>query len=316
MATGWCCYDQELGDAQHVAAVRRLEPPIVRWFCSVDRHVLSNSATSFPWEQRYGQAWQAIADCGATLVVQLQMKRPDWTAGDAGNVIGATQWRAGSRHGWPADPDAKWVPFVRTLRAALEPYDLPSVLWGAWNEPDWRIGWPWEKGPGGANPPASPVEYLSGQWLWWPAPPTPPFGWSGGQRRLADLRSRLPELTWTSDGVGAVSPDWLSMTAADPTVSVIDVHGYYGDRVADMVTHTSLVVEEFDLARPGTQLPIVIGEWGEDANGTPFSPDWLARTQQLADELDRLYPGRLLGICAHLQGTRQGVTYPALWQVL
>lgn len=313
-STAWCCYDQELADPNHVAAIRRLQPGMVRWFCSVDRHVLTNSATAWPWKVRYGQAWRALADVGATLVVQLQMKRPDWTAGDTGNVVGATAWRAGSRHGWPQDPDAKWVPFVRELRYQLDSYPLAKTLYGAWNEPDWRHDWPWAR-PKHANAPAPVVEWLSGQWLWWPLPPAPPFGWSGGQKRLADLRSRLPELTWTSDGVGTGSPDWLSMTAADPTISVIDVHGYYGDRVADMVTHTRLVVEEFDRARP-ERLPIILGEFGEDANGTPFSPEWQARTQLLEGELERLYPGRVLGMCAHLQGTRSGTTYPALWQVL
>lgn len=316
MVDGWNVYDGELGDAAHVAAVRRLRPRTVRWFCSIDRHVLANSATSWPWGRQYGPAWQALADIDCTLVVQLQMKRPDWTAGDPGNIVGAAAWKTGARCGWPADPDAKWVPFVRCLHDALEPYAIPQVCWGAWNEPDWRGVWPWQRTiAGSANGPSPVVEWQSGQWLWWPVPPVAPFGWSGGHSRLKDLRSRLPDLQWTSDGVGTASPDWLSLTAADPTVSVIDVHGYYADRIADLLTHTALIVEEFDRHRT-ERLPILIGEWGEDANGTPFTPGWAARAQLLAGELDRTWPGRIVGVAAHIQGARQGATYPPLWAVL
>lgn len=313
MTVGWCVYDSELASAGHVDAVRRLRPSMVRWFCSIDRYV-KGAAVNFDWEATFGEAFESLARVGARLVVQLQMKRPDWACGDPGNSVGAQSWRP-ARCGWPQDPDSTWVPFVRRLAAAVDAHGFERpTLWGAWNEPDWRIDWPWAPRPKYANPLAPTDEWQWGQWLWWPMPPLPPFGWSGGHARLSELRLKLPELTWTSDGVGG-SPEWLSLTAKDPTVSVIDVHGYYDVRVADLLKFTTMIVEEFDRARPD-RLPIIVGEWGENANGTPFSPAWQARSKILVDELDRIYPGRVLGVCAHLQGARDGTTYPALWQVL
>lgn len=48
---------------------------------------------------------------------------------------------------------------------------------------------------------------------------------------------------------------------------------------------------------------------------------WAVYDGELADPghvaaLESTYPGRVLGVCAHLQGTRGGTTYPPLWQVL
>lgn len=313
MAPSWCVYDHELADVRHVGAVRRLRPRAVRWFCSVDRYV-KGSAANFDWEGVFGEALESLARVGTRLVVQLQMKRPDWSAGDAGNVVGAQSWRP-ARSGWPQDPDSTWVPFVRRLADAVDRHGFEQpVLWGAWNEPDWRLDWWWAPRPKGGNPLAPVAEWQWGQWLWWPMPPLPPFGWTGGHARLADLRARLPELTWTSDGVGG-SPEWLALTAKDPTVSVIDLHGYQDVHISRLITMCATTVEEFDRARPD-RLPILVGEWGEDANGTPMSAEWQARAQILEDELERLYPGRVLGVCAHLQGTRDGTSFPALWQVL
>lgn len=86
--TGWCVYDGQLNAADHLDAVTRLRPDVVRWFCSVDRHVWSASP-AVDWQTRYGAAFRVLADTRTALVVQLQMKRPDWSGGDAGNVVGA-----------------------------------------------------------------------------------------------------------------------------------------------------------------------------------------------------------------------------------
>lgn len=311
MDGGWCCYDSQLGEATHIEAVRRLRPRVVRWFCSVDRHVITNSATAMAWQERYGQAWQAIAESGATLVVQLQMKRPDWTAGDSGNLVGASGWKAGPRKGWLADPNAKWVPFVRGLAAALAAHPIARVWWGAWNEPDWRIDWPWNR-PKSSNAPAPTTEWEQGQWLWWPVPPAAPFGWSGGHARLMELRLMVPELTWTSDGVTAASAEWLALTAADPTVSVIDVHTYQGGRVDDDLAQVRSVVDAFDAVRVD-ELAIVVGEYGDDASrGTPYSTEWRDRSLRFVAALESAWPGRVAGVAAHIQGPHA----PALWQIL
>lgn len=309
MELGWVVYDQDLADPRHVEAITRLRPKAVRWFCSVDRHVVTNSPIVFPWEARYGQAWQALAAAGVPLIVQLQMKRPDWTAGDPNNLVGAGLWKAGPQKGWPADPEAKWIPFVRTLAAALKPHSL-DVRWGAWNEPDWRLTWPW------ADRAAPATEWTTGQFLIWPLPPSHAFGWTGGHARLQDLRARLPEMCWTSDGVGLISADWLARTAADPTISLIDVHVYGGTDLSNTLDYTCRVIDAFDRARPDARLPILVGEYGDDANGTPFSIEWRDRALRFNQALTERYPGRLLGVCAHTQGTRQGTTYPPLWTVL
>lgn len=310
MELGWCAYSFDLADAVHVAAVARLRPRVVRWFVEVDRHVVTNSPTVFPWESRYGAAWQALADAGVPLVVQLCMKRPDWTGGDPASLTGASLWRAGARCGWPADPAAKWLPFVLTLSSALKPHSL-DVRWGAWNEPDWRVDWPWRSRT------APTTEWQSGQVLWWPAPPMHAFGWTGGHARLTDLRARLPQLRWTSDGVADHDPDgWLAATAADTTISVIDVHTYMGGRTDDDLARVGRIVDAFDRARPHDRLPIVIGEYGDDANGTQYSTEWRDRALQFSAQLAERYPGRLLGVCAHTQGTRSGQTYPPLWRTI
>lgn len=308
MELGWCCYDSELADPGHVAAVTRLRPKVVRWFLSVDRHVITNSPTIFPWAARYGAAFAALAAAGTPLVVQFQMKRPDWTAGDPGNLTGASAWKAAPRAGWPASPETKWLPFVDTVRQALDDAGVNVIGVGAWNEPDWRTCWPWE------NRAAPTSEWLSGQLLLWPVPPAGPFGWTGGHKRLSDLRALRP-WTWTSDGVGLVSADWLARTAADPTVSLIDVHVYGGTSLSNALGYSCQVVDAFDQAR-SVRLPIVVGEYGDDANGTPYTIEWRDRALQYAAALEQKYPGRLVGVCAHIQGTRQGVTYPPLWTVL
>lgn len=309
---GWCCYDGELVDTAHLAAVDRLRPDVVRWFCSIDRYVRGEPKPNVDWAARFGRAFDALAAVGSSLVVQWQMKTPTWTAHDAGNTVGAAAWRASTRCGWLLTPDP-WITFCTSLAAEIAGHGIPAV-YGAWNEPDWRIGWPWDRPANGANPLAPTVPWQEGRWFGFlPVPPSAPFGWSGGHQKLAELRSMLP-LRWTSDGVSSWSPDWLALTAADPTVSVIDVHCYQ-PAVAAAIDYVGQVVSKFDESRPD-RLPIVVGEYGEDANGTPFTPGWQARTQLLEGELDRLYPGRVLGMCAHLQGTRGGVTYPALWQVL
>lgn len=309
MQLGWNCYSFELGSLEHVDAVRRLRPRMVRWFVEVDRHVVTNSAVAMPWAARYGDAWAALAEVGAKLVVQLAMKRPDWTAGDTGNFTGASLWRAGPRCGWPADPQAKWVPFVLTLADALRPYGVDTV-WGAWNEPDWRIVWPWQ------DRTAPTSEWQSGQWLWLTVPPSHAFGWSGGHERLKDLRARLPQLRWTSDGVGDHDPSgWLAATAADPTVTVIDVHTYMGGRLGDDLARVGRVVDAFDQARID-RLPIVIGEYGDDPNGTPYSTEWRDRALKFCAALDGTYPGRVMAVCAHTQGSRSGRTYPPIWQTI
>lgn len=313
---GWAVYDWQFADATHVGAMARLRPSVVRWFVSIDRYVRTGagSPAAFPWDFTFGQAWDVAASSGTKVIIQLQMKRSDWSGGDPGNLVGAALWKAGSRACWPADPDRTWVPFVRQLAAALEARNVNVVGWGAWNEPDWCTGWPWQFKNGSQNQPAPVTEWLSNQWLWWQVPPFPPMGWSGGFDRLHQLRTKLP-LRWTSDGVGAISPDWLRLTAADPAVQIIDVHGYYDVRVGDLMGHIGTVVDAFDHARL-ERLPILVGEWGENAQGTAFTPGWQARDTLLRGELERNWPGRILGVCAHLQGTRQGVTYPALWEVL
>lgn len=309
MLLGWDTYSFELASPAQVEAVGRLRPRMVRWFCEIDRHVVTNSPTVFPWQARYGAAWQALADTGTPLVVQLAMKRPDWTGGDPGSLTGAGLWKAGARCGWLQDPRAKWVPFVSALEDALRPYHL-DVYWGAWNEPDWRICWPWQ------DRTAPVTEWQSGQWLWIQTPPMAPFGWSGGHSRLAELRSLLPHLRWTSDGVGDHDPaGWLGRTAADPTISVIDVHTYMGGRLVDDLARVGRVVDAFDRARPD-RLPIVVGEYGDDPNGTAYSTEWRDRALRFCAALDGTYPGRVLGVCAHLQGARQGTSYPPLWRTI
>lgn len=307
MELGWNTYSFELAAPPHVEAVGRLRPRVVRWFCEIDRHVITNSPTVFPWQARYGAAWQALADTGAKLVVQFAMKRPDWTAGDTGNLSGAGLWKAGPRSGWLQDPQSKWVPFVAGLEAALRPYGL-DVCWGAWNEPDWRICWPWQ------DRTAPVTEWQSGQWLWWQTPPMAPFGWSGGHSRLADLRSRLPQLRWTSDGVGDHDPaGWLGRTAADPTVTVIDVHTYQGGRLPDDLARVGRIVDAFDNARTD-RLPICVGEYGDDPAGTGYTTEWRDRALRFAAALESTYPGRLVGVCTHIQGVAAGL--PPLWRIL
>lgn len=313
MVDGWCCYDGELADPAHVAALRRLQPRTVRWFCSIDRHVRGLNP-GVDWASRYGRAFDALAAVGTTLCVQWQMKRPDWTAGDAGNTIGAASWRQSRTCGWLSDTGTKaWVSLVTALAAEVAGHGLDAI-YGAWNEPDWRLDWPWNRVAGG-NALAPTVPWEEGRWFGiFPVPPSAPFGWSGGHQQLAELRGKVP-LRWTSDGVGPMSADWLRLTAGDPTISVIDVHMYTGGRNQDAVAYVDRVVSAFDAARPD-RLPVVIGEWGDDANGSAFSPSWQARTDQLTAALSDRYQDRLLGVCAHLQGTRGGTTYPPLWRVL
>lgn len=302
MELGWCCYSDELHSPAHLEAVRRLRPRAVRWMLEVDRHVLGTNPVN--WTQRYGAAFATLAETGTPLIVQLAMKKPDWTAGDLGNVTGAAWWRAGPRAGWPRDPSVTWLPFVDGLHDELARCGVDVAAWGAWNEPDWRSAWPWQGR-------AAPItEWLSGQFLWWPAPPLPPFGWSGGHERLAGLRAARP-WTWGSDGVSTASADWLDRTAADPTVSVIDVH-CYAAAVDVAMTYTASVVDRFDESRVD-RLPIVVGEYGDDAaRGTGYSTEWRDRALRYVTLIEDAYPGRLIGVCAHIQGPQA----QALWQVL
>ena len=308
--TGWCVYDDQVADPQHVAAVIDRRPEVVRWFVSIDRWV-RGAAMTVDWSGRVGAALDAIAASGSRLVVQLQMKRPDWTAGDADNTVGCAAWRQSRTEGWLSEAAVPlWCRFVERLAAELDRRNIVA-WWGCWNEPDWRLDWPWRR-PRYSNASAPVTPWTEGRLFGlFPIPPSAPFGWSGGAAKLTGLRQRFPELTWTSDGVGAGSAEWLAAVAADPTIGVIDVHTYHGRNLADVIGWSRQIVHAFDDART-ERLPIVVGEYGDhSSDGTPVTPEWRDRLYVTEAALEAEWPGRVVGVATHVQGAR----YPALWQV-
>lgn len=321
---GWCAYDFELAEPTHIAAITNLEPPVVRWFCSIDRHVQNNNPLTTDWADYYGEAFAALAAAGTVLVVQLQMKSVLWNANDQGNTTGCAGWRAGHTYGWLAStaPDSPWATLFANLRAAVNASGV-TVHYGLWNEPDWRWAWAWDPRPTGGNAYAPIAPWAEGRFGNTPVFPFAAMGWSGGHQKMADMRALYPELSWTSDGIGkwpgpntGYGPgyDWHGCIGPDTTIDVIDIHPYY-PTVAATMEHIGILVDVFtDEGR--TSMPIVIGELGDDPNGSTCSLDWFQRTLDVIDQVEDLYPGRLIGVAAHMNGTRDGVTYPPLYEVL
>lgn len=313
MALGWTAYDFDLASAAHVAAVTRLQPPVIRWFVSLDRHVFANSP-NYNWASTYGAAFTAIKNAGTKLFVQLQMKVPTWSANDAGNTSGAAAWRASLTAGWPSTVgQTNWQTIVSNLNTVLGTAQVDRT-WGVWNEPDWRNDWPWNRIAGG-NAIAPTTPWTEGRIGTAVGLPNAPFGWSGGWAKMQALRNLYPAWTWTSDGVGTASSAWMAAIGSDTSIDVIDVHVYQGTLLDSALAYVAKVVAPFTAAGR-TTLPIVIGEYGDNANGTAYTASWQSRADQFLTTLQSRYPNRVVGVCAHLQGTRSGVTYPPLWQIV
>lgn len=290
MNVGWCVYDQDLASPTHVAAVLARLPRIVRWFVSIDRHARSDQ---FDWQGRYGPAWAALDQSGTRLVVQLCMKHPDWVGNDWPGDQGCARWKAGPRQGWFAD-DAVWETFVRSLHAALPSALSARTVWGCWNEPDWRNAlW-------GQSRTSPTVPWQTGKLLAWTVPPSHFMGWTGGHDRMRQMRSRLPDLAWTSDGVSVNSAGWAGLVRDDLTIYATDVHSYQGVSVDQ---HYGWICRHAD--ELGDARPVFAGELADKAAGAPVTQEWIDRAQVLDGRLTAALGDRWWGICSH--------TVPPLW---
>lgn len=298
---GWCVYDGQLWSQEHLDAVKRWRPGLVRWFCSLDRYSSAQSrATSLSVSTRssLNEAGRIMDAVGCTLAVQLQMKSPLWTAHDGGNVTGLAWARQSQREGWFANAGVM-LSFVDSIRSSL-PSGMPAV-WGAWNEPDWILDWFWKS----RTPSWTKDPWQNG---WWTLPPQHAFGWTGGADRLASYRALLPDLTWTSDGISVDGAYWPQTydgrgDGKPVGVSVLDVHSYQ----PSAVRHLDYI--ERYLQGPQKH-SFFVGEFGVgSAQGTPWDGQSRAMTEDVAVTLAAAHPG-FAGLCVHSGGPN----LPHCWQ--
>ena len=299
---GWCCYDGQLWSQGHLDAVRQWRPGIVRWFCSLDRYsdaVSRRTALSASVRANLNEAARILDAVGSSLVVQLQMKMPGWTANDAGNTTGLSWARQSPREGWFANPGV-WMSFIDSIRSSLPP-GTPTA-WGAWNEPDWLLDWWWKSRVPG---------WTQRQWQngWWTLPPQHAFGWTGGLDKLARYRALLPDLTWTSDGISVGGAYWPATydgvgDGKRVGVSVLDVHSYQTSAVG----HLDYIGRY--LQGPQSE-SFFLGEFGSDASsGAVWDAQSRATTEDVAVTLAAAHSG-FAGLCVHSGGPQ----LPHCWQV-
>lgn len=325
-------YDHDAVSATHVAALKALRPTILRWFLSWDRYHLQPQGGGTggiapqpdwlggPYKGFFSELAPSAANPrGTTLVVQMQVKGPNWDGDNWPSQVPGAKWARTDGFFGRQYPDRFGIEptygaFVRKLNSVLESLNV-SVIWEAWNEADLRgqlgvVGAaenfldPWS---------VNPFNLFTG---------VPWYYWSGGAGSLwRSLHQQAPGAAWGSSGM--IMPNWTQRTAQFPEVTHIDLHRYYpyGRITAqNYVKDIENLATTWDKAAPGLpKRKVFIGECGleslDQQTDLPFSATLYRRHEALSQANENpaspLY-GRFLGTIAH-SGGRNGEKMP--WQL-
>ncbi|MCC7079015.1 MAG: twin-arginine translocation signal domain-containing protein [Acidimicrobiia bacterium] len=310
--TGWNLYTSQAASPNVLSAIGTHKPTAVRWLVEWDLlHTQDMGGSYVPdpprWEE-YRPFFEALLPseenpAGTKLYVQILAKDALWE-GSGPSYLGqipGTKWcKAGSFTNFPADIEASYLPFARSLKAILDEYGIDPV-WGAWNEADMRFkwnGWTMARTPNSVEPWTCRLN----DWAFW----------SGGAGDLWRDLHAVHGTAATYNSSQIVNETFITPTMAIPQVKEISLARYYaGEKLANgVLTFFESMLPTFDAATPGETLPFFVTECGVDSDSiyATLSTENAARLWQrhnLATIADKtpgnpLY-GRYLGMASHMR---------------